>query len=74
MGDRNAFSDLISRYYDRIYRLAWRERRGWTSADYGFGGIDAFMLRGQGGRGPLGNMVDPKYTMGASILKNYLKP
>jgi amidase len=22
----------------------------------------------------LGNMVDPKYTMGASILKNYLKP
>jgi hypothetical protein len=22
----------------------------------------------------LGNMVDPKYTMGASILKSYLEP
>lgn len=24
LGDRNAFSQLIARHYDRIYRLAWR--------------------------------------------------
>ncbi len=24
LGDRSAFSDLVSRHYDRIYRLAWR--------------------------------------------------
>ena len=34
--------------------------------------IDAYMLLSQAGRVRLGNMVDPKYTMGASILKKYL--
>ena len=42
------------------------------SADYGFDEIDAYMLLSQAGRIRLGNMVDPKYTMGASILKKYL--
>ena len=44
------------------------------SAEYGFDEIDAYMLLSQAGRMRLGNMVDPKYTMGASILKSYLKP
>ena len=30
------------------------------------------MLLSQAGRIRLGNMVDPKYTMGASVLKKYL--
>jgi len=30
------------------------------------------MLISQAGRFRLGNMVDPKYTMGASVLKKYL--
>jgi hypothetical protein len=30
------------------------------------------MLLSQAGRVRLGNMVDPKYTMGVSILKKYL--
>ncbi|MGB8400270.1 hypothetical protein [Bradyrhizobium sp.] len=30
------------------------------------------MLLSQAGRVRLGNMVDPKYTMGASVLKKYL--
>ena len=42
------------------------------SADYGFDGIDAYMPLSQAGRVRLGNMVDPKYTIGASILKKYL--
>ena len=43
-----------------------------ASGDYGFDEIDAYMLLSQAGRIRLGNMVDPKYTMGASILKKYL--
>jgi amidase len=54
-------------------RIAYRELTRWMSADYGFDEIDAYMLLSQAGRMRLGNMVDPKYTMGASILKSYLK-
>jgi acetamidase/formamidase len=54
-------------------RIAYRELVRWMAADYGFDEIDAYMLLSQAGRMRLGNMVDPKYTMGASILKNYLK-
>ena len=43
-----------------------------SGVDYGFDEIDAYMLLSQAGRIRLGNMVDPKYTMGASILKKYL--
>ena len=55
-------------------RIAYRELVRWMSADYGFDEIDAYMLLSQAGRIRLGNMVDPKYTMGASILKKYLVP
>ena len=64
-------------------RIAYRELTRWMSADYGFDEImcqlyaagmeHAYMLLSQAGRMRLGNMVDPKYTMGASILKKYLK-
>ena len=52
--------------------IAYRELVRWMSAEYGFDEIDAYMLLSQAGRIRLGNMVDPKYTMGASILKKYL--
>jgi amidase len=53
-------------------RIAYRELVRWVSADYGFDEIDAYMFLSQAGRMRLGNMVDPKYTMGASVLKKYL--
>jgi acetamidase/formamidase len=53
-------------------RIAYRELVRWMSAEYGFNEIDAYMLLSQAGRVRLGNMVDPKYTIGASILKKYL--
>src|SRR6266566_7568421 len=43
-----------------------------SGVDYGFDEIDAYMLLSQAGRIRLGNVVDPKYTMGASVLKKYL--
>ncbi len=54
-------------------RIAYRELVRWMAEDYGFDELDAYMLLSQAGRMRLGNMVDPKYTMGASILKAYLR-
>ena len=54
-------------------RIAYRELVRWMAADYGFEELDAYMLLTQVGRVRLGNMVDPKYTLGASIRKSYLK-
>jgi len=53
-------------------RIAYRELVRWMAADFGFDEIDAYMLLTQCGRVRLGNMVDPKYTMGASIKKSIL--
>jgi len=53
-------------------RIAYRELIRWLAADYGFDDIEAYFLLTQAGRMRVGNMVDPKYTLGASILKEYL--
>lgn len=53
-------------------RIAYRELTRWLVSDYGFDEIEAYFLLTQAGRVRLGNMVDPKYTLGASILKTYL--
>lgn len=51
-------------------RQAYRELIRWMAADFGFDELDAYMLLTQAGRVRLGNMVDPKYSLGASILKS----
>ena len=48
-------------------RIAYRELVLWLVAEYGFGKLEAYMLLSQAGRVRLGNVVDPKYTLGASI-------
>lgn len=53
-------------------RIAYRELTRWLVRDYGFDEIEAYFLLTQAGRVRLGNMVDPKYTLGASILKAYV--
>ncbi|WP_207482456.1 acetamidase/formamidase family protein [Arenibaculum pallidiluteum] len=53
-------------------RIAYRELVRWMAAEYGFDELDAYMLLTQAGRVRLGNMVDPKYTLGASIAKSLL--
>lgn len=54
-------------------RIAYRELTRWLVADYGFDQTEAYFLLTQAGRVRLGNMVDPKYTIGASVLKRYLR-
>jgi amidase len=53
-------------------RIAYRELVRWLVSDFGFDEVEAYFLLTQAGRVRLGNMVDPKYTLGASLLKTYL--
>lgn len=53
-------------------RIAYRELIRWLVADHGWDTLDAYFFLTQAGRVRLGNMVDPKYTVGASVLKRYL--
>jgi acetamidase/formamidase len=53
-------------------RIAYGDLVHWMVEDYGFDRWDAYMLLSQVGRARLGNMVDPNYTVGASIAKRYL--
>jgi len=53
-------------------RIAYRELTRWVAADFGFEELEAYMLLTQCGKVRLGNMVDPKYTVGASVAKRYL--
>ena len=54
-------------------RIAYKELVLWMEAEYGFDRWDAYMMLSQCGKVRLGNFVDPKYTVGAGISKNYLK-
>ena len=55
-------------------RIAYRELVLWMEAEYGYDRWDAYMMLSQCGKVRLGNFVDPKYTVGAGILKKYLTP
>ena len=53
-------------------RMAYRDLIRWMVDDFGFTETEAYFLCTQAGRVRVGNMVDPKYTLGASMLKTYL--
>lgn len=54
-------------------RIAYRELVRWVSADTGMAEDEAYMLLTMCGKVRLGNMVDPKYTIGAAIPKAYVE-
>lgn len=54
-------------------RVAYRDLIRWMAADFGFDELDAYMLLTMCGKMRLGNMVDPKYTLGASIAKSIIE-
>jgi acetamidase/formamidase len=62
-----------SRPMEDAARIAYRELVGWMAAEYGFDEIEAYMLLTQAGKLRVGNMVDPKYTLGASIGKHLIE-
>lgn len=53
-------------------RTAYRDLIRWMVEDYGFEESEAYFLVTQAGKMRVGNMVDPKYSLGASMLKKYL--
>ncbi|WOI58059.1 acetamidase/formamidase family protein [Palleronia sp. LCG004] len=53
-------------------RIAYRELVRWVAAETGQSEADAYMLLTMCGKVRLGNMVDPKYSIGAAIEKKYL--
>ena len=61
-----------TRPFEDATRIAYRELVRWMEKDYGFDKWDAYMMLSQCGRVRLGNFVDPKYTVGAAVLKKYL--
>lgn len=53
-------------------RIAYLGLIKWMVEDYGFEQWDAYMLLSQCGQLRLGNVVDPKYTVGAAIEKSII--
>jgi amidase len=53
-------------------RIAYRELVRWLVDDYGWDKYEAYFFLTQAGRVRLGNMVDPKYTLGAWVSRKYL--
>ncbi len=53
-------------------RIAYLELVLWMEREYGFDRWDAYMLLTECGIVRLGNFVDPKYSVGAAISKEYL--
>src|SRR5699024_6538602 len=53
-------------------RIAYRELVRCMVADYGDDQWDAYMMLSQCGKVGLGNLVDPKYTVGAGALKSLI--
>lgn len=55
-------------------RIAYTDLVLWMEKEYGYDRWDAYMMLSQCGRVRLGNFVDPNYTVGAGISKDYLAP
>lgn len=53
-------------------RIAYRDLIYWMEGEFGFDRLEAYMLLTQAGRVRVGNVVDPNYTVGASIRRDYL--
>lgn len=54
-------------------RIAYRELVRWSAAEWDMDELEAYMLITQCAKVRLGNMVDPKYTVGASVAKKYFR-
>jgi acetamidase/formamidase len=54
-------------------RRAYRDLVRWLAARTGMDELDAYMLLTMAGKVRLGNMVDPKYSVGASIARKYFE-
>jgi acetamidase/formamidase len=61
-----------SRPMEDAAKIAFRDLISWMERDYQFDPYDAYFLLTQTARIRVGNMVDPNYTLAASIQKRFL--
>ena len=54
-------------------RIAYRELIRWMVSDYDYDQWDAYMMLSVCGKVRLGNFVDPKYTVGAGVIKQIIE-
>ncbi|WP_273523412.1 acetamidase/formamidase family protein [Rhodosalinus sediminis] len=62
-----------SRPMEDAARIAYRELVRWVARETGQTESEAYMLLTMCGKVRVGNMVDPKYSLGASIEKRFVK-
>ena len=62
-----------ARPLEEATRIAYRQLVYWLEKEYRIPQFDAYMLLSQCGIIRLGNVVDPKYSVGAGIKKSYLE-
>ena len=70
--DRFFMSIGSGRPMEDAVRRAYKDLINWMVSDWGYDKLEAYFLLTQCGRVRLGNMVDPKYSLGASISKSII--
>ena len=70
--DRFYMSIGSGRPMEDATRRAYKDLINWMVSDWGYDKLEAYFLLTQCGRVRLGNMVDPKYSIGASINKDII--
>ena len=70
--DRFYMSIGSGRPMEDATRRAYKDLINWMVSDWGYDKLEAYFLLTQCGRVRLGNMVDPKYSIGASISKDII--
>jgi acetamidase/formamidase len=71
--DRLIMSVGSARPMEDAARIAYADLVKWLVSAHGFDKWDAYFLLSQVGKVRLANMVDPMYTIGASISKEFLR-
>jgi amidase len=71
--DKMIMSVGSTRPMEDAAKIAYHDLINWMAEGYGFDRYEAYFILSQVARARIGNMVDPNYTIGASIEKKYLK-
>lgn len=70
--DEHLMSTGSARPLEDAFRISQHDLVGWTAALTGLDTLDSYQLVAQAGEAPVGNVVDPNYTMVAKVAKRYL--
>jgi acetamidase/formamidase len=72
--DRELISIGCAKPLEDAFRISQHDLVTWTAGLTGLEVLDAYQLISQAGLAPVGNVVDPNYTMLAKVAKRWLPP